>query len=80
MGEETNDGINQAKSGTSGKKGMTSVLKGGVATNTYNTAYNYEKMDKSKAESEVGKILMIALIIMLVVIAVVAALSYFKVI
>lgn len=80
MGEETNDGINQAKSGTSGKKGMTSVLKGGVTTNTYNTAYNYEKMDKSKAESKVGKILMIALIIMLVVIAVVAALSYFKVI
>lgn len=55
MGEETNDGINQAKSGTSGKKGMTSVLKGGVATNTYNTAYNYEKMDKSKAESKVEK-------------------------
>lgn len=80
MGEENNEGRNQARSGTSGKKGMTSVLKGGAATSTYNTAYNYERMDKSKAESKVGKILMIALIIILVVVAVVAALSYFKVI
>ena len=80
MGEENNEGMNQAKSGTSGKKGMTSVLKGGAAISTYNTAYNYERMNKSKAESKVGKILMIVLIIILVIVAVVAALSYFKVI
>ena len=81
MGEEqNNEGLNQGKAGASGKKGMTSVLKGGVATSTYNTAYNYEKMGESKTESKVGKVLMIILIILFVIVAVVAALSYFKVI
>ncbi len=81
MGEEqNNEGLNQGKTGASGKKGMTSVLKGGAVSSTYNTAYNYEQIDKSKTESKVGNVLMILLIILFVVVAVVAALSYFKVI
>lgn len=62
------------------RTGETGVLKGSVAPNVYNTAYNYEKANPPKSQSKVGKILMIALVVVFVIIAVVAALSYFKVI
>lgn len=64
----------------SNRTGETGVLKGSVAPNVYNTAYNYEKSNPPKSQSKVGKILMIALVVVFVIIAVVAALSYFKVI
>lgn len=62
------------------RTGETGVLKGSVAPNVYNTAYNYEKANPPKSQSKVGKILMIALVVVFVIIAVAAALSYFKVI
>ncbi len=62
------------------RTGETGVLKGSVAPNVYNTAYNYEKANPPKSQSKAGKILMIALVVVFVIIAVVAALSYFKVI
>ncbi|MCM1496430.1 MAG: hypothetical protein NC089_11605 [Bacteroides sp.] len=64
----------------SNRTGETGVLKGSVAPNVYNTAYNYEKANPPKSQSKTGKILMIALVIVFLIIAVVAALSYFKVI
>lgn len=73
MGEEQNSRLRNQKK-------HKSVLKGGTPSDTYNTSYNYGKMDASKTESKLGKVLIIILTVMLVVIAVVAALSYFKVI
>lgn len=74
MGEERN------RKGLNGRKDNTSVLKGGAMTDTYSTSYNYGKMNSSRTESKLGKILIIVLIVVLIVVAVTAALSYFKVI